>query len=251
MKKYLIFALCLVMLASCLAGCRKENAGVKELSDAQEKGSIRIGVMACPPFAYHLDGVWTGFDIALAQDVCTKLGVTPEFVEVEWDNKYSALMNGEVDCLWCCITANSNMVEDVTFSQTYLASRPVLVTRQGLTDILTVAAERDSAAMSAARGYNPDCTVVEASSCVEAVNLVLEGKADAAIVDVLYANAIVNDEILVLSEKELGVEELAAVFRKDSDLVPAVNKALTELEQSGALANLAERYAMTDNLIVG
>lgn len=251
MKRLCILFFCFIFLLTVLNGCGEDEHTVKELSAARDSGSLRIGVMVCPPFTYRIDGEWSGFDISLARDVCEKLGLEAEFVEVEWENKYSALNNGEVDCLWCGTSANSSLVEEVSFSQTYLTSRPVLLVRPTAPAALTLTAESDSVSFLAAQDCSLALKVLPAASCVDAVSMVMAGKADGAVVDALYANALVNGELQVSGDVDLGMEELAVMFRRGSDLVTAVNRAFSELERSGALNNLAERYNMVENLIMG
>lgn len=81
--------------------------------------------------------------------------------------------------------------------------------------------------------------------------MVEDGRADCAVTDVLYATAMTSSLVEIRWDVDLGSQQFAAAFRHDSDLVLAVNKALGEMEQSGALGNLAERYHMADSLIMG
>ena len=47
-----------------------------------------IGYTVYEPMNYtDENGVFTGFDTELATAVCQKLGVEPEFVEINWDNQ--------------------------------------------------------------------------------------------------------------------------------------------------------------------
>ena len=54
----------------------------------------------------------------LARSVCRQLGLEPEFVELDWSGRVEALNQGEVDCLWSGITARSDLLETLDFTQT-------------------------------------------------------------------------------------------------------------------------------------
>ena len=63
----------------------------------------------------------------LVRAVCDKLELEPEFVELDWSTRVDALNRGEVDCLWSGLTVSSDLLDTLDITQTYLASRPVLV----------------------------------------------------------------------------------------------------------------------------
>ena len=46
-----------------------------------------------------------------------------------------------------------------------------------------------------------------------------------------------------------GLQEYGTAFRKGSDMVEAVNAAIAELTEDGTVAEIAERYGLTDSLI--
>ncbi len=52
-----------------------------------------IGYTVYEPMNYtDADGNFTGFDTELATAVCEKLGVEPEFVEINWDTRWWSWM---------------------------------------------------------------------------------------------------------------------------------------------------------------
>ncbi|MBQ3225871.1 MAG: transporter substrate-binding domain-containing protein, partial [Clostridia bacterium] len=79
MKKLLTITLALVMAASLFVGCGADKAPTEKLL---------IGYTIYEPMNYmDADGKLTGFDTEFAEAVCEKLGVAPEFVEINWDTK--------------------------------------------------------------------------------------------------------------------------------------------------------------------
>mgnify|MGYP002617473930 CR=1 FL=1 len=69
------------------AGSTSSAAG-SDLDYIKEKGKMVIGYTVYEPMNYtDADGNFTGFDTELATAVCEKLGVEPDFVEINWDTK--------------------------------------------------------------------------------------------------------------------------------------------------------------------
>ena len=48
---------------------------------------------------YDADGKLIGFDTEFAEAACAKLGLTPEFVEIDWDTKELELSSKKNDCI--------------------------------------------------------------------------------------------------------------------------------------------------------
>lgn len=260
LKRWISLILCLCLML-CITACgkKKEAPRNEEMNVIQEQGTLRIGVTQAPPYSVKgEDGKYSGFDIELATRVCQKLELKPEFVEVAWSDRMAALMQGRVDCLWSGLTAVSQLRETVEFSQTYLASKPVLVVLQENAEDRNfsgknVAAEVDSACQSAVKVCLPESKLLAVENQMTALKALQEGKAAAAVVDrhVALRAAAQSEDLLILEDVELGSHEMAVAMRINSDLIPAVNKALTELEQEGVMNSLAETYGMNDSLIVG
>ena len=99
----------------------------------------------------------------------------------------------------------------------------------------------------------PESKLLAVENQMTALEALQEGKAAAAVVDrhVALRAAAQSEDLLILEDVELGSHEMAVAMRINSDLIPAVNKALTELEQEGVMNSLAETYGMNDSLIVG
>ena len=117
MKKLISTVLALGMAAG-LAGCGSSAAATPasaadtvstesaaaadtDLAYIQGKGKMTIGYTVYEPMNYtDADGNFTGFDTELATAVCAKLGVEPDFVEINWDTKVVELDAKSIDCIW-------------------------------------------------------------------------------------------------------------------------------------------------------
>ena len=127
----------------------------------------------------------------LARSVCRQLGLGARNLW-SWigSGRVEALNQGEVDCLWSGITARSDLLETLDFTQTYLASRPALVIRWDEVEQYqtaeqlkgkTVAVEAGSAGQSAALACLPDVSVASVGSQKAALEEVQKGLARGAV----------------------------------------------------------------------
>ena len=74
--------------ASGSAAVSQTQTAGSDLDYIKGKGKLVIGYTVYEPMNYtDADGNFTGFDTELATAVCEKLGVEPEFVEINWDTK--------------------------------------------------------------------------------------------------------------------------------------------------------------------
>ena len=108
---------------------------------------------------------------------------------------------------------------------------------------LTYAVEAGSAGeeVALANGYN----VVSVDSQAKALMEVQAGTADAAVLDLTLANAMIGEGTDYASLKivdELNAEEYGVAFRKGSDAAAAVDAAFDELKADGTMQALAEKY---------
>ena len=108
---------------------------------------------------------------------------------------------------------------------------------------LTYAVEAGSAGeeVALANGYN----VVSVDSQAKALMEVQAGTADAAVLDLTLANAMIGegtDYASLAIVDELNAEEYGVAFRKGSDAAAAVDAAFDALKADGTMQALAEKY---------
>ena len=73
------------------------------------------------------DGNLTGFETEFAEAVCEKLGVTPEFVEINWDTKFAILKSDQIDCIWNGMTISEEVKKNCDVSKAYVKNAQVVV----------------------------------------------------------------------------------------------------------------------------
>ena len=275
MKKFIAMLLALAMVLS-LAACggsaststaassaaasaapASSVAADSDLAYLQSNGKMVIGYTVYEPMNYtDADGNFTGFDTELATAVCEKLGVEPEFVEINWDTKVVELDAKSIDCIWNGMTLTDDIMQNTATTKAYAKNAQVVVVKDGTdytstADLVgkTVVAEAGSAGEAAIEGDEnlAQADYVSKSVQTDCLMEVAAGTADAAVLDLTLANAMIGEGTDYASLKivdELNAEEYGVAFRKGSDAAAAVDAAFDELKADGTMQALAEKYEL-------
>ena len=231
------------------------ETAASDLDYIKEKGKLVIGYTVYEPMNYtDADGNFTGFDTELATAVCEKLGVEPEFVEINWDTKVVELDAKSIDCIWNGMTLTEDIMANTATTKAYAKNAQVVVVKDGTdyastADLVgkTVVAEAGSAGEAAIEGDEDlaQADYVSKSVQTDCLMEVAAGTADAAVLDLTLANAMIGEGTDYASLKivdELNAEEYGVAFRKGSDAAAAVDAAFDELKADGTMQALAEKY---------
>ena len=244
MKKLLSVLLAAIMLVA-FAACGEK---------ADDK--LVIGYTIYEPMNYMEDGKLTGFDTEFAEAVCAKLGVTPEFKEINWDTKFVTLDAKQIDCIWNGITLSDEVKANCDVSKAYVKNAQVVVMAkdkvENYKDVeslkgLKFAAEAGSAGEAAIKDNGLDGAYSPVAAQTDALLAVVGGQADACVIDITMAKSMTAEgtsyDALTYS-LELTSEEYGIGFRKDSDLTAKVDVIIDELKADGTLDALAEKYEL-------
>lgn len=178
-----------------------EDVTLNELEEIKNAGKLVIGITDYEPMNYKdKNDQWTGFDTEFAFAVCGKLGIEPEFVEIDWDGKFMSLESKAIDCIWNGMTISEDVLNNTSCSKAYVKNAQVVVMSKdkiaeykdaaSMKD-LTFAVESGSAGAGAAEENGFD-NVVEASTQTDALLEVQSGSSDACIIDLTMANAMLG-----------------------------------------------------------
>ena len=241
--------------ASGSAAASASETAASDLDYIKEKGKMVIGYTVYEPMNYtDADGNFTGFDTELATAVCEKLGVEPEFVEINWDTKVVELDAKSIDCIWNGMTLTDDIMANTATTKAYAKNAQVVVVKDGTdysstADLVgkTVVAEAGSAGEAAIEGDEnlAQADYVSKSVQTDCLMEVAAGTADAAVLDLTLANAMIGEGTDYASLKivdELNAEEYGVAFRKGSDAAAAVDAAFDELKADGTMQALADKY---------
>ena len=240
-----------------------DAAADSDTAYVQSKGTLVVGITDFAPMDYQNEnGEWIGFDADMAKAFAESLGVSVEFVEIDWDNKILELGGKSIDCVWNGMTLTDEVTSAMACSNAYCNnSQVVIVPADKAADYadveackdLSFAVESGSAGMAEVEklGYSFTEVKDQATALME----VAAGTSDAAVIDSLMAGAMVGEgtsydnlTYTVSLNAEEG-EQYGVGFRQDSDLAAALNDFFKAAYADGSMQACAETYGIQAALI--
>jgi len=242
----------LLLAAFLLSACGSSTTNGD--NPVKSAGVLRVGTEGVySPFSYHdpATGQLVGYDVDVARAVVEKLGVKVEFVETPWDSIFAALEANRFDVVANEVTINAERKQKYDLSEPYSVGEGVIVTRANDNSIKTlddlkgkVAAESATSNWSdVARKAGARVETVEGFT--QAIKLLNQGRVDATINDsiAVYAYLAETGDTTVKIAGSVGEKsEQGFAARKNSGLLPDLNKALDELRDDGTLADISQKY---------
>lgn len=261
-KKMSMLFMTTVLAVAMLTGCAQDDhdsapvieLGQSDLEYVQSKGVLVVGITDFAPMDYRDGEDWAGFDADLAKAFAESIGVSLEFVEIDWNKKNELLQNGSIDCIWNGMTRTEELQETISCSEPYLSNAQVIVLRKsemvqyhtvGLCQHLLFAVEAGSTGEALLKKMKYRYTALPTQK--EALQSVREKKADATVIDIIMAACYTGDgqEFDDLGfDISLNNEMICVGLRKDSNLVGKVNAFLTDSYEDGTIDSLAEQYGI-------
>ena len=236
------------------------EASGSDLDYVTGKGTLVVGITDFEPMDYKdANGEWIGFDADMAKAFAESLGVSVEFVEIDWDNKILELDGKTIDCVWNGMTLTDEVKSAMECSKPYCNNAQVVVAPAANADNFkdktkladyNFAVENGSAAVAEAKALNLNITAVDTQAT--ALMEVSSGTSDAAIIDSLMAAAMVGEGTgyadltytIGLNDEEYGVG-----FRKGSELAAKLNDFFDASLADGSMAETAEKYGVQAALV--
>ena len=230
------------------------------LAQIQERGEIVIAMEGTwAPWTYHDENdELVGFDVEVGQQIAEALGVEATFVEGEWDGLLAGLDAGRYDIMINGVDVTEERSDAYDFSEPYAYDRTAVIVSADNTDITSMedldgkrtANTISSTYAEVAEQYGAEVTGVDDLN--QTFELLLSGRIDATLnaevtyYDYMEAHPDANIKIACLNPE---ATQVAIPFRKGEEtasLREAVNQALADMRESGALSELSEKYFGTD-----
>lgn len=242
----------------------KESSYSAESDDSLQKvldsGKFILGLDATfKPMGYtdENDEI-VGFDIDVAEEVCSRMGVELVKQPINWDTKEQDLNVGKIDCIWNGMSVNPGRAKEMNLSEPYMKNSMVFVVgasseAKGMDDLKgkTIAVQNGSTAQEILESCDiaGDITVQAMATNVEALQ-----QLDLAIVDAVFLDSVVANYEIQTSGKDyvilpdgLEEEEYAIGFRKnDQKLRDEVQKILSEMKADGKLGEISTKWFGSD-----
>ena len=292
MKKIMVMACTAVLAMGLLTACGnkaedgaagsaapEENAAETEnateesgAASADKEGgkTFTVGFDAeFPPYGYmDENGNYTGFDLELAAEVCTRNGW--EFVAqpIDWDAKDMELSSGSIDCIWNGFTMQGRedaytwSVPYVDNSQVFVVPADAGISTQADLAGKVVGVQKDSSALAALETDAAALAITFADfqrygDYTLAFMDLEQGAIDALAIDIGVANYQISSrgDAFVILEEKLASEQYGIGFKLGNDeLKNQVEATLLEMAEDGTFMEIAEKYAdfgLTDSVCLG
>ena len=268
MKRILTFLLLasFAVIISCNNSASTNNTSeVKEdnsLQKVKDAGKLVLGLddTFAPMGFRDENGEVVGFDIDLAKEVASRLGVRLEIKPIEWSSSILSLNKGDVDVLWNGVTINEARKQQINFSKPYLNNRLVIVKA---IDDATINSKDDLAGkvLGVQVGSNDEALTADPASKNAKeirrydvnVNAFLDLQAkriDAVIIDEVAAQYYISEKkapFVVVDNSPLTEELYGVGFRKsDKKLLAEVDKILDEMKADGKAAEISQKWFAKD-----
>lgn len=285
MKKRLLSAVMASAMVLSLAACggaKTETTAAETTAEKKEEtttagttaaetaeaagGTLIVGFdQDFPPMGFVGDnGEYTGFDLDLAKEVASRLGLEYKAQPIAWDSKDMELESGNIDCIWNGFTITGRE-DDYTWTTPYMANKQVFVVAND-SDIKSqadlagkvVEVQADSSAEAALK-ENQDLAntfgqLLTTPDYNTAFMDLEQGAVDAVAMDVIVAGYQIkqrNADFKILDDS-LSEEEYGVGFKKgNTELRDKVQGALEEMAADGTLAKIADEWFGEDVTTIG
>lgn len=270
MKRYLVLLVALLlgaalMVSGCGGSTAPEGEGEADVDvsweTVQDKGAFVMGLDdSFPPMGFREGGEIVGFDVDVAKEVCSRLGLELKLQPINWDAKEQELNTGNIDCIWNGFTITPAREKEVLFSKPYTTNRQVLVVMEDseyaeLADFdgKTLGLQAGSSAQDALDSV-PDFKdglkeVVPFDENVTVLMDLEKGGIDVALMDEVVARYYISmkDKGYKVLDEALASEEYGIGFRLgDQALMEKVQETIDAMAEDGTLAEISTKWFQSD-----
>lgn len=245
----------------------EENGEDTSLDDILAKGEFVLGLDdSFPPMGFvNEDQEIVGFDIDVATEVASRLGVELKLQPISWSAKEQELTTKNIDCIWNGFTKNPDREKNHTLSDAYMKNTQVAVVLKdsGISSLEDLAGKsvviQNGSTASDAMDANEEFKnslgeLILVDDNVQALMDLAIGGSDAVVLDEVVARYYTEgkeDQYTVL-DGSLADEEYVIGFRKGEEaLTNKVNEILLELAEDGTLAKISETWFGKDITVIG
>ena len=256
MMSVVLSIVCLLAITGFVG--RSDKADVPLRQETMAGKVLRVGAaFDAPPFAYYQKASDThiGFDVELMQGLGREMGYDKvEFVHTDYNDLLPSLQEGKVDAVISSRTVTDEQRKAADFTEPYLEGVKTVVlapsgTESRSADVMRdkrIAVQAGSIHVNQAKQYSE--AVIECGSAEEAVKLVLDKKADFAVMDNytarFYMTNFYNDKLTVLAdlpgdtENNIGI----SVAKGNKEMLDKLNAALQNYCDTAAYYQIKRSY---------
>ena len=259
----IILSISIAVIVLISIGCsEKTSTEDNSLQTIKGAGKLVLGLddTFAPMGFRDGSGEIVGFDIDLAKEVASRMGVELEIKPIDWSSSILSLNKGDIDVLWNGVTINESRKEQINFSKPYLNNRLVIVKPKYRNDInskedlagkvLGVQVGSNDEALQSDPISKEAKEIRKYDVNVNAFLDLIAKRIDAVIIDEVAAQYYISEEkvdFVVVENSPLTEEFYGIGFRKsDAQLLAEVDRILDEMKADGKAAEISQKWFAKD-----
>jgi polar amino acid transport system substrate-binding protein len=211
--------------------------------------TVRLGTEgAYPPYNFINDaGEVDGFERELGDELCSRAGLTCEWVVNDWDSIIPNLQSGNYDAIIAGMSITDERKQVIAFTQNYVPPNPSgYLAAAADVDLAGGVIAAQSGTIQAAHVAASGATLLEFASPDETVAAVRNGEADAVLADKEFLAPIAAESggALVLLEEDvlLGGGVGMGLRQSDTELLGKFDAAITSVKEDGTLNTMLKKW---------
>lgn len=254
LHKFLKVLLPMLVLSLSLGGCWDKD------KDKESKTKLKMGTSAdYPPFEFYKDGVIAGFDIDLAKAIASKLNYELEIIDMDIAGIIPALNSKQIDFAISALTITDKRKENVNMSEPYYINEVVVLympSKVSKSDIIDypnriIGVQQGSVfedIMIEKQLKSPTLHIKSLPKIPMLVEELKIGRIDGIMLEKKVAKNIIASigNIADFIEVEETINSLGIAFPKGSELTAKFDKVISEMNASGELGMLKEKWIDTN-----
>ena len=255
-----VIAVAAIAITVVISGCsEKKDVPLNQdqsFENVKKAGVLVLGHMGdFPPMVFmDKDSNVVGFDVDLATEVFSRLGVKLKLHQIAWADKENELYSGNIDCVWNGMSVDSARASAMNLSDPYLTNRLVFSVKNMSFNSLDSLKGKKIGVQKASTAWS----MLEQSEMkkdfkevvlFETLSLALESmerdSVDAVFGDEVSAKYwnVLNQKDYVVLEDGLHNEFYAVGFRKtDKTLRDTINAVLTSMKKDGKFVDITVKW---------
>ena len=249
MKKLISVLLTAVLAVTVFASCSSEK----------DKEFVVGFDSEFPPMGFVDNGEYVGFDLDLAKEAASRMGLKFVAQPINWDAKDNELKSGNIDCIWNGFTI-SGREDKYTWTKPYMSNNQVVVVHadSGIADFddlagKTVAVQKDSSGLQALNDNETlkasFAKLLEEDSYLNAMMELESGAIDAIVMDECVARYEIKTSgknFSVLDEPVASEDYGVGFLLGNESMRDEVQNALDDMAKDGTLAKISNNWFGTD-----
>ena len=205
-----------------------------------------------PPYEYVEGSDYLGIDVEIAGEIASRLGMTLDIQDVEFDSIIAGVQSGKYDIGMAGMTVTEERKQSVNFTDTYATGIQSIIVKEGssIASVDDLSADTKIGVQQGTTGdiYASDDygdeAVTRYKTGADAVQALLTDKIDCVIIDNEPAKSFVsaNDGLMILDTSYAEEDYAICVSKDNEELLSSINEALKELKEDGTIDQIVSMY---------